>query len=106
MIQDKHRKILGNLYFGLGVVALVFVILTWINHPDSADQIENSRLYISILISVSVFITCGLALLSNTQFAHWICIPVSILLLFGFPVGTAVGGYCLWYFWRFGLNAK
>jgi len=37
MIQDKHRKILGNLYFGLGVVALVFVILTWINHPDSAD---------------------------------------------------------------------
>ncbi|MDH3608160.1 MAG: hypothetical protein OEQ24_02810 [Gammaproteobacteria bacterium] len=107
MVQDKHRKLLGNIFFGLGVIIMVLLLITLLNNPGSTEEAQkNSQIYISMLISVSIFITCGLALLSNHQLAHWICIPVSIIFIFAFPIGTAVGGYCLWYFWKFGLHPK
>jgi hypothetical protein len=106
MTQNKHRRLLGKLFFGFGVVSFLLLLLTLLNNLGSMDAVINNEIFIPILISASIFIICGLLILKSSRFAHWVCIPVSVIYIFVFPIGTAIGGYCLWYFWKFGLYSK
>lgn len=103
--MDKHRKIIGNIYFGFGVILLVLLALTLKNSPEDIEQELENPLYRYILIGTLPFLAAGVSLLGNFRRAHWVCLPVSILFLFAFPVGTVIGGYYLWFFWKLSQSA-
>ncbi len=85
-----HKRIIGILWIVIGalIVSLVMLNTGKIQHP-----------VLGIAISLT-FLTAGFALLANFRYTSWICLPCAALSLFAFPVGTAVGIYYLWYFFR------
>jgi hypothetical protein len=105
MPMDKHRKILGNIYFGLGVILLVLLALTWKNSSEDIEQTVGSSFYLSFSIATIPFLAAGVALLGNFRRGHWVCLPISIFFLFSFPIGTIIGGYYLWFFQKLSKGA-
>jgi hypothetical protein len=103
--MDKHRKILGNIYFGLGTILLVLLALTWKNSSESIEQTVGSSFYLFGFVGIIPFLAAGVSLLGNFRRAHWVCLPVSILFLFSFPIGTIIGGYYLWFFRKLSKSA-
>jgi hypothetical protein len=90
----KHKKIIGNVYFGLGVILTVTVIVSWQNDPGSSSP------YLQMLVFIFPFLLAGYSLIAKKAWSRWVCLPVSILFVFTFPVGTVIGGYYLWFFWQ------
>ncbi len=105
MPMDKHRKLIGNIYFGFGVILLVLLALTVKNSPRDIEQELESPLYRFVLVGTLPFLAAGVSLLGNFRLAHWVCLPVSILFLFSFPIGTIVGGYYLWFYRKLSKSA-
>lgn len=91
MPMDKHRKIIGNIYFGLGVILLVLLALTWKNSSEDIELTVGNSFYLSFPFATIPFLAAGVALLGNFRRAHRVCLPVSILFLFSFPIGTIFG---------------
>ena len=96
MPMNKHKKIIGNIYFGVGIIFLVLIVLSWQNNP------ETDSLHWSVIASSIIpLLVAGFSLLGNFSWARWVCLPVSALFVFTFPIGTVIGGYYLWYYWKY-----
>ncbi len=50
----------------------------------------------TVIVGVLPFLA-GWGLLKLKEWARWLTIILAILMLFGFPVGTAIGGLIIWY---------
>jgi hypothetical protein len=103
--MDKHRKIIGNIYFGLGVILLVLIALTLKNSPEDIAHELEKPMFLYFFIGTIPFLVAGVSLVGNFRWAHWVCLPISILFLFSFPIGTIVGGYYLWFYRKLSKSA-
>ncbi len=99
--MDKLRKALGWLYFSIGLMLLLFVVLSWKDTPSINMTARVQTILIAVLTGGLVYGTAGLSLLRNFKYSTWICLPLAVLSLFYFPFGTITGGCYVWYFWKF-----
>ncbi len=96
---DKY-KLSGWAMTLLGIVKIstFIVVLVAFEIPLSVisdlDVEANITLFFIVLMSVLVLI-CGVQLIKQNHKIHRLALPVSIILLLGFPIGTIVGGLYL-----------
>jgi len=98
--MNKHRVILGWLFFSIALLISVAVIFTLKNYFGNAGTARSEHIVRIALIVATLFAAAGLSLLIDFRYSTWICLPFSVLILFSFPVGTFMGGYYIWYYWR------
>jgi len=98
---DKHRIILGWLYEAMAMLLAVFITFAWkrVFSPDAPPHEANIILY--AIAVAALFFALGLTLILKYRRSHWMCLPFSVVILAYFPIGTALGGYYIWYFWKF-----
>ncbi len=105
--MEKHINIVATIQigfsiFGVVIAALIYFVLN-IAGNLSGDQEANFILNI-IANSLTVFfivlslpgILGGIGLLKRKEWARILVLIVSVLQLFNFPLGTAVGAYSIW----------
>jgi ABC-type transport system involved in cytochrome c biogenesis permease subunit len=103
---DKHRVIIGWLFEAVTMFLAVFVAFTWKKAFGSEGSFQEQQAVIYAVTVAVLFLAVGLTLLLNYRRAYWVCLPFSVMMLVYFPLGTALGGYYLWYFWKFIYKRK
>jgi hypothetical protein len=98
--MDKHRVIIGWLFEAMTMLLAVFIAFAWkrVFGPDALPG--EAQIIIYAIVVAVIFAIAGLTLLLKFRYAHWMCLPFSVVMLIYFPVGTALGGYYIWYFWK------
>ncbi len=105
--MEKHINIVAALQIGfsiLGIVigAVVFAILHFAG-DFSGDQ--DAQVVLSIIANVLIIfftvlcipgIIAGIGLFKRKEWARILTLIISVLDLFNFPLGTAVGVYSIW----------
>lgn len=103
--MDKHRRIIGTLFFILGLlICLVVASLLSGNSTINNIETDNTSIFIALTIGL-VDITAGYAQLTNLSWAQKATIPAAVLSLLSFPLGTALAVYYFWFYKSF-LRAK
>jgi hypothetical protein len=98
---ERHRIIIGWLFVSVTMLLAVIVAFTW-KKAFGTDADLQAQETIKSAVSVAVlFCGVGLTLILNYRYSAWVCLPLSVASLIYFPLGTALGGYYIWYFWRF-----
>lgn len=101
-----HRILLGWLFVGIAMLLAVFLVFTW-KKAFNIEAITHTQDVLRYTVVVALlFFSVGLALLLDYRYSAWVCLPFSLLLLIYFPIGTLLGGYYLWYFWRYVFRQK
>lgn len=98
--MKRHRIILGWLFFGMAMLLAVALVFAMRGHFGDPASLFIHRIINLTALLATLFALAGLSLLLDWRRAHWLCLPFALLLLFSFPLGTALGGYYLWYFWQ------
>jgi hypothetical protein len=98
---EKHRVIIGWLFAAVAMLLAVFLVFSW-KRAVAVDAVPHAQETIRhTLIVAVIFASAASALLIKYRYSAWICLPFSATLIFYFPIGTLLGGYYLWYFWRY-----
>lgn len=101
MGAEKHRIIIGWLFEAMAMLLAVFIAFAW-KRAFSSDAAPNEAQIVVYAIAVAaLFIAVGLTLILDYRRSYWVCLPFSVVILVYFPLGTALGGYYLWYYWKF-----
>ena len=104
--MQRHRIIIGWLFVSVAMLLAVFVTFAW-KKAFGMDADLHAQEVIKYAIAVAVlFCGVGFTLIFNYRHSAWVCLPVSALSLLYFPLGTALGGFYLWYFWRYVYKRK
>ena len=105
--MERNLKILGVLYIMLGVIGLLIaalfiagfvsgqLALSDFNTVEITVSMATVATVMMILISIPQVIA-GIGLLQRASWALMLANLLSIVNLFSFPFGTAVGIYSLW----------
>ena len=104
--MSRHRILIGWLYVGIAMLLAVFLVFTWKKVFGVEAATHSQEVIRYTLIIAVLFFAVGLSLLLDYRHAAWICIPISVVSLIYFPIGTILGGYYLWYFWKFVYRHK
>jgi hypothetical protein len=94
MAADKnfHKRIIGVCWLLLGVLILSML-------ATSFASLESSKVFVGVLEGL-LFTASGFMLLAKLPYSWRLCLPCAALSLFTVPVGTAIGFYYLWYYFR------
>lgn len=101
MKADKHRVIIGWLYEAMAMLLAVFVAYVWKRAMSPESPPGEAQIILYAIVVAALFAVLGLTLLLKFKRSYWACLPFSVMMLIYFPVGTALGGYYIWYFWKF-----
>ncbi len=105
--MQNHIKIvaLGNMALGaLGIVVAILFMLGFSVAGLASGELAGGLVLGSIGVIGGAFIAVyslpqfigGLGLLARKNWARYVLMVTSALSLFGFPIGTILGGYSLW----------
>jgi hypothetical protein len=105
--MEQHIRILAILYIVFGILGLVGAVLVLFaglgagfasDDPDAALAGGMCGTIIAVFIAVISLpnLIAGIGLRNRRQWARILTIILSILNLFNFPLGTALGVYGLW----------
>ena len=104
--MEKHRVIIGWLFEAVTMLLAVFVTFAWKKAFGTEGTLQEQQIvYYAVVVAV-LFLAVGLTLILNYRHAAWICLPFSVVMLIYFPIGTALGGYYIWYFMKFLYKRK
>ncbi len=94
MSADKnfHKRIIGVCWLLLGVLILSMLATGFASLP-------SSKVFVGVLEGL-LFTASGFMLLAKLPHSWRLCLPCAALSLFTVPVGTAIGVYYLWYYFR------
>ena len=115
--MDTHKRILGTIYLIYGsfifvILFLVYFVLFGIiiggEYSYNISDHEANLAFIIIrwvfgfvlLIFVIPSIIGGIGLLNNKKWAMTLLVIVGFISLFCFPIGTVLGVYTLWVFFK------
>jgi hypothetical protein len=90
--MKTHKRIIGVCWVILGALFITPLVLKFgeLSGPAAAG-----------IAAVSLtFLAAGFSLIANLRNSSWICLPCSALSLFTFPIGTVIGAYYLWYYFK------
>jgi len=90
--MNIHKRIIGVCWVLFG--ALILSLLA-VNFSSTDTRIT----FVGVLVGLT-YAVAGFALLSNWPRSWRIGLPCAALSIFSFPVGTAIGFYYLWYYFR------
>ncbi len=105
--MEKHVNVVAGLQIGLSVLTIIIgavIYLVFLLAGDFADD-EQARFALSIISKVLIIfmvlisipgIIAGIGLLKRKEWARILTLILSVLELFNFPLGTAVGVYSIW----------
>lgn len=105
--MEKHVNVVAALQIGLSILTIIigvviFIILFFVG--DLADDRE-AEFVLSIIANVLIVffvvlsipgIIAGIGLFKRKEWARILTLIISVLELFNFPLGTAVGVYSIW----------
>lgn len=91
--MHTHRRIIAISWLVFGAL-----ILSVIGMNLGSDK--TAVILLGAVIG-TIFISAGFTLLSNFRWASQLCLPCAALSLFTFPIGTVIGLYYLWYYFKF-----
>ena len=106
--MEQHIKIVALLHIILGGIFLAVAIALFVfgagaamlSAPGSDEAIAGTTCFaiISVLVAIMSLpsIIAGIGLQRRKKWARILTIILSVINLFNFPVGTALGGYSLW----------
>lgn len=105
--MEKHINVVAALQIGLSIFTLLLVILAYtvFNVIGSFIDEPNGKMILSIiakaiaafLIFVSIpGLIAGLGLYRRKEWARILTLVISVIVLFNFPLGTAIGIYSIW----------
>lgn len=105
--MEKHINVVAALQIGLSVFTLLIVILTYSVMSIIGDFIDNSEgemilriignVISTFLILISIpGIVAGFGLYRRKEWARILTLILSVLAIFNFPIGTAIGIYSIW----------
>ena len=104
--MERHRVIIGWLFEAMTMLLAVFIAFTWKKAFGTDGTLQEQQIIIYAIAVGALFIAVGLTLLLNYRHAAWICLPFSVMMLIYVPLGTALGGYYIWYFMKFLYKRK
>jgi len=87
-----HKRIIGICWLLLGVLILSMLVTSY-------AAMETSKLFVGGLEGL-LLTAAGFMLLAKLPQSWRLCLPSAALSLFIVPVGTAIGLYYLWYYFR------
>ncbi|HXU93187.1 MAG TPA: hypothetical protein VFP33_05970 [Gallionella sp.] len=90
--MNLHKQIIGISWISFGALVLSLIVLSF-----------NAGKPMMVALGIAegaLFVGAGFALLANLRNSSWICLPCSALSLFSFPIGTVLGIYYLWYYFK------
>ncbi len=90
--MNIHKRIIGICWIIFG--GLIISLLA-VNFPS----VETRVAVIGSLAGLT-FLGAGFVLLANLPRSHLVCLPAAALSLFSIPIGTVVGVYYLWYYFK------
>jgi len=90
--MNTHKRIIGILWIVTALILAVLLLLT-------LDRLSPPAITAAILLFV-VQLLAGYALLKNFRWSHWLNLPLAVVSLSNVPVGTAIGLYYLWYYFK------
>lgn len=105
--MEKHINVVAALQIGLSIFTLLLVILAYtvFNLIGSFVDEPNGKMVLSIiakaiaafLIFVSIpGLIAGFGLYRRKEWARILTLVISVIILFNFPLGTAIGIYSIW----------
>lgn len=105
--MEKHINVVAALQIGLSVFTLLIVILTYSLMSIIGGFIDNSEgemilriignVISTFLIIISIpGIVAGFGLYRRKEWARILTLILSVLAIFNFPFGTAIGVYSIW----------
>jgi len=115
--MDTHKRILGTIYLIYGSFIFVLLFLLYFvlfgiiiggeysynisdREADLAFTIVRWLFGFVLLIFVIPSIIGGIGLLNNKKWAMTLLVIVGFISLFCFPIGTVLGVYTLWVFFK------
>ncbi|HCI13003.1 MAG: hypothetical protein A2063_04500 [Gallionellales bacterium GWA2_60_142] len=90
--MKTHKRIIGICWIVFGALILSLLVL-------KSDQLQGGSIVAVVLVGLA-FLAAGFSLVANIRRSSWICLPCSALSLFTFPIGTVIGAYYLWYYFK------
>ncbi|MFW6277193.1 MAG: hypothetical protein ACOC1J_00885 [Prolixibacteraceae bacterium] len=105
--MEKHINVVAALQIGLSILTVIVgVVLFFVldfagGYAENAESqfiistVGNAAIIFFIVISIPGIIA-GIGLLKRKEWARILTLIISVLLLFNFPIGTAVGVYSIW----------
>lgn len=105
--MDQHVRIVAIIYIimgalgvlaGLALFAVIFGIGAASGEADAAWITGTVGIFVGglVLIVSLPSILAGFGLQKRREWARILTIILSVINLFGFPIGTAIGAYSLW----------
>ncbi len=92
MKNNVHKQIIGVCWIIFGALIFSLLVLKF-------DSVSRLIAISGMLVSL-VYLAAGFTLMANLRKSSWICLPCSVLSLLNFPLGTLLGIYYLWYYFR------
>ncbi len=105
--MEKHVNVVAALQIGLSIFTIVIGVIVYIVFflvGDFADD-QEARVVLNIISNVLVIffilisipgLIAGIGLFKRKEWARILALIISVLELFNFPLGTAVGVYSIW----------
>lgn len=105
--MEKHINVVAALQIGLSIFTLLMVILSYSIMNLIGGFIEDSegqmilaiigKVIATILIIISIpGLIAGFGLYRRKEWARILTLILSVIALFNFPFGTAIGIYSIW----------
>lgn len=98
--MDKHFRILGYLFAAWAAVNILLMLTVAIAPETLGARVMTGQRTILAIVAgliIAVFYgAAGLSLLARKDWARTLTIAASVVTLFSFPFGTALGIYGLW----------
>lgn len=92
-MNSLHKQIIGVCWIVLGAL----IISPLAMKLDSA----NKQIVFGGMLFGLIYVVSGFVLMANLRKSPWICLPCAVVSLFSFPVGTPIGIYYLWYYFKY-----
>lgn len=105
--MEKHINVVAALQIGLSIFTLLLVVLSYtIFHLIGGfiDEPEGQMVFSIIADVIAVFLIfvsipgliAGFGLYRRKEWARILTLVISVIALFNFPFGTAIGIYSIW----------
>lgn len=107
--MEQHIRIVAILYIILGALGLLLSIAFFIGGAgfaaalssedrDAALAMGTCGTVVAVIIGIISLpsIIAGMGLLKRKSWARVLTIILSVINLFNFPIGTAIGAYAMW----------
>jgi len=105
--MEKHINVVAALQIGLSIFTLLMVILTYsfmtliagfVDEPDGQMVITIIGKVVATFLTLVAIpgLIAGLGLYKRKEWARILTLVISVIAIFNFPFGTAIGIYSIW----------